>query len=271
MPFAHAPIAGTVGPLGGEQGVDRGVAPRTLEPHVLDEMSFLPHAEPFAEPGRRAVPRIDLGPGPVHAQVAEGKHEELSRRLGGEPPSVILRVERPADLRLPVGQLPGPDHDIADHAAVVLNGEDDSVVVCRDLRGAEPTGRAGAVACSTAGLQAATGPCRRVACTARHAGSTGRWPGPCRRPCPVWRPGCRSLGRGGWTGCPWPAARPYPPTRSPRSPGPSCAPARLACPAAASRPGRPRPARPRAPASRCPASAAARRTGRRSTAPSPPR
>jgi hypothetical protein len=49
-------------------------------------------------------------------------------------------VQRPADLGLPVGELARLDQHVTDHVAVVFDGQDDLVLVGRDLRRRRPLG-----------------------------------------------------------------------------------------------------------------------------------
>jgi Amidohydrolase family len=127
-------------PFGCQQRVHRRVAPFALEPDVLAEVRLAPHPEPLAEPGGGVVAGIDLREDAVHAQVGERQHEQLPRGLGGEPATVVVGVQRPADLGLAVGQLAGLDQQVTDHAAVVLDRQDDLVLVGPDPRRGHPVG-----------------------------------------------------------------------------------------------------------------------------------
>jgi len=104
------------------------------------QVPFVPHADSLAESGGRCVPRVELSPYAVHAKLVERQPHQLARRLGGVAVPVKVRVEHPADLRLPVGNLADADEHVTDHKAVKLDGEHHPVAVARYPRGRDPVG-----------------------------------------------------------------------------------------------------------------------------------
>lgn len=102
-------------PLLQKNRVDRKVGPLTLESRLFAQVGLLAHAQASAHSCRCNVPRVQLGLNPVHAEVVEGHLHKLARSLRRIAPPVILRVEDPPDLALPVAQVSRTDPDVPDH------------------------------------------------------------------------------------------------------------------------------------------------------------
>lgn len=71
----------------------------------------------------------------VHAEVVEGHLHELTRGLGGIAAPVILRVEDPPDLALPVAHLSGTDPHVPDYASAELRSKQDAITVSHNPGG----------------------------------------------------------------------------------------------------------------------------------------
>ena len=118
-------------PLGLEHRADDLADPFAFEVLVLDELGLSTHAEPIHDPQGGAVPRIAPGRDPVQARLVEPQPQDLPSPLRGEPASLGVRVEAPADLALAALDALQAEHELTDlpPGRGLHRGEDEWVAV----------------------------------------------------------------------------------------------------------------------------------------------